>query len=312
MAANPRKKARRSYSRRNFLESAGVGSVAFQAGSARAQQTPAGPFVPTTEPRKLLANLYLLEDTCNVYLVKNGSHGVLIDFGSGRILDYLPQLGVSKIDWILHTHHHRDQAQGDAQAVRQRIPIAVPAHERHLFEEAENFWRNRRIYHLYYTRNDFFTLTHNIPVAGLLRDYDTFRSGDLEVFVLPSPGHTLGSVTLMASVDGQKVAFSGDLMHSPGKIQTIYDLQVTYGMHEGVDFSVYSLSRLAELKPQLLWPSHGEPISDPLPGISELIGKLSDFNELTGSGALTIKNMPIQVSPHLIAHAQTTSSFYAT
>jgi hypothetical protein len=36
--------------------------------------------------------------------------------------------------------------------------------------------------------------------------------------VLPTPGHTLGSVSLIMDVDGKRTAFSGDLMHSPGKL----------------------------------------------------------------------------------------------
>src|ERR1051326_7316379 len=132
----------------------------------------------------------MAEDTCNVYLVRDGSRGVLIDFGSGAILGHLGDLGVTPIDWVLHTHFHRDQAQGDPLAAERRIPIAVPAHERHYFENAENFWRNRRIFELYDVRNDFFSLTRNVPVAASLRDYDTFRWRQLEFFIQPTPGHT--------------------------------------------------------------------------------------------------------------------------
>jgi glyoxylase-like metal-dependent hydrolase (beta-lactamase superfamily II) len=172
-------------------------------------------FFPASDLKKLSENLYLLEDTCNVYLVRDGSRGLLIDFGSGTILKYLSGLGISKVDWVLHTHHHRDQCQGDYQAVERSIPIAVPAHERHLFADAENFWRNRRVFHLYYVRNDFNTMTENIPVASLLHDYGTFRWGNRDIFVLPTPGHTLGSVSLVMEVDGKRTAFTGDLMHSP-------------------------------------------------------------------------------------------------
>ena len=125
-------------------------------------------------------------------LVRDGSRGLLIDFGSGKILDYLPGLGISKVDSILHTHHHRDQCQGDYKAVERSIPIVVPAHELHLFADAENFWRNRRVFHLYYVRNDFNTLTENIPAASVLRDYGTFRWNNRDIFVLPTPGHTSG------------------------------------------------------------------------------------------------------------------------
>ncbi len=43
-------------------------------------------------------------------------------------------------------------------------------------------------------------------------------------------------------------------MHSPGKVQTLYDLKYYHQEHEGVDFSIYSLTELAKLKPALLCP----------------------------------------------------------
>ena len=186
-------------------------------------------------------------------------------------------MGISKVDWILHTHHHRDQCQGDPRAVEREIPIAVPAHERNLFADAENFWRNRRVFHLYYVRNDFNTITRNIPVERPLADYSTFRWNKTEFFVLPTPGHTLGSITLLANVDGKQVAFSGDLMYAPGKIQNLYDTQVNYGGAEGIDLGIYSLARLREQKPELLCPSHGEPIANPDAAIGETIGRLTDY-----------------------------------
>ena len=155
-----------------------------------------------------------------MYVIRDGSRAVLVDFGSGKILDHLSALGISKIDWILHTHHHRDQCQGDYKAVERGIPIAVPAHERHLFADAENFWRNRRVFHLYYVRNDFNTITENIPVARALADYSTFRWEKTDFFVLPTPGHTLGAATLLATIDGRKIAFSGDLMYAPARSRT--------------------------------------------------------------------------------------------
>ncbi len=246
-------------SRRSFLQRTGAGLAATPLGAAPlpAQAPEQSGFQPGAKPEKLSDNLFLLEDTCNVYLIRKGDRGLLIDFGSGKILDYLGDLGISRIDWILHTHFHRDQAQGDPLAVAQRIPIAVPQHEREFFESAENFWRNRRIFEMYEVRNDFFSLTKNVPVTALLRDYGTFRWEGLEIFIQPTPGHTLGSITLVTRVDGKNVAFSGDLLHSRGKVQTLYDLQYYYSEHEGVDLSIYSLTELAKLKPELLCPSHG-------------------------------------------------------
>ncbi len=299
-------------SRRGFLQTGIAGAAATQLKSSSVSEPELPRFKPNAKPRKLSENLFVLEDTCSVYLIRDGAHGLLIDFGSGAILNHLGDLGVSAIDWVLHTHHHRDQAQGDHLAVAARIPIAVPLHERHLFEGVEDFWRNRRIFELYYVRNDFFSLTRNVPVSAVLRDYDTFRWRERDFFVQPTPGHTPGSITLVTQMDGRKVAFSGDLMHSPGKVQTLYDLQYYYGEHEGVDLSAYSLAELSKLKPELLCPSHGEEVADPIPGMEQLIGKLADWYRFWHpGGGFTLDNRPRELTPHVIAHAQTTSSFYA-
>src|SRR5262245_37056719 len=94
-------------------------------------------------------NLYWYRDTCNVYLLARGAHGLLIDFGSGGVLDHLHEAGVREVEWVLHTHHHRDQCQGDPILDERGIPIAVPEREMALFVEADAFWRLKRIYDNY-------------------------------------------------------------------------------------------------------------------------------------------------------------------
>jgi glyoxylase-like metal-dependent hydrolase (beta-lactamase superfamily II) len=261
-------------------------------------------------PRRLSENLWVFEDTANVYVVRDGASCVLIDFGSGVVLDHLPELGITQVDWILHTHHHRDQCQGDNRAVELGIPIAVPAHERHLFEDAENFWRNRRVYHLYYVRNDFNTAVSNIPVAASLHDYETLQWRNIDFQILPSPGHTPGSISLLAEIDDRTVAFTGDLVHSPGKILTLHDTQFQYGGIEGVDLGAHSLLQLALRSPSLVCPSHGMPFEDADRALRETAAKLADYVRFMGASP-TIDNRPYAISPHLIVSHQTDSSFYA-
>ncbi len=304
-------------SRRGFLRTVGAAaaapsitppaSEASQGEKARPRRTS---FSPGSQIRKISENLFLLEDTCNVYLIRDGNRGLIVDFGSGKILDYLQGLGITRVDWILHTHHHRDQCQGDYRAVERSIPIVVPAHERHLFADAENFWRNRRVFHLYYVRNDFNTITENIPVASVLHDYGTFRWDQRAIFVLPTPGHTLGSVSLLMDVDGKKTAFTGDLLHSPGKIVNLWDTQINYGGAEGIDLAAYSLARLREQKPALICPSHGNPLPDPDKGIEQTIDRLVEYYRFQTGNNPSLSFRGYAVSPHLIAHALTTSSFY--
>ena len=304
--------------RRDFLRNAGAGLVAGELAGVPpgiARPAPAAAtvhFMPQGGLTQVSPNLYLLRDTCNVYVLKDGNRALLIDFGSGHVLNLLGQIGVTRVDAILHTHHHRDQCQGDSRAAAERIPILVPEHERYLFEEAENFWRNRRIFELYYVKNDFFTVTRDVPVAGVLRDYDTHRWGAYELLIHPTPGHTLGSVSLLGKVDGKKVAFSGDLIQAPGKVVNLYELQYSYGSTDGVDYAVFSLTRLREQGPELVCPSHGEPFSSPAAGLDDLIRKLRGWYAAYDPGStLTVDNKPYAVTPHLVASYQTTSSSYA-
>ncbi|MFL6416486.1 MAG: MBL fold metallo-hydrolase [Bryobacteraceae bacterium] len=299
---------RGEFSRRNFLQSSASGAAAVNGG---AKSIGRSGFGTNARPVKLSDNLFRLEDTCNVYLIRRNERALIVDFGSGKILEHLRDLGISQIDWIFHTHHHRDQAQGDLLAVAQKIPIAVPEFERQFFDDAENFWRNRRIFELYDIKNDFFSLTRNVPVARLLRDYETFHWQGLDLFVQPTPGHTPGSVSIVAQIDGKRIAFSGDLIYSPGKVQTLYDLQYYYQEHEGVDLSIYSLAALEKLKPELLCPSHGAPISEPLGAMAELSRKLTEWHHYWYKHPPTSELEPSAISPHLVANTEATSTFYA-
>ena len=85
---------------------------------------------------EILPNLHRLEDSCNVYVLTDGDRALLIDCGSGAVLDALPALGVKQVDWVLFTHHHRDQCYGADRLVSHGARLAVPEHERFLFEQA--------------------------------------------------------------------------------------------------------------------------------------------------------------------------------
>jgi hypothetical protein len=67
--------------------------------------------------QKLSDSLFLFEDTCNVYVLREGNSALLIGFGSGEILNRLSGIGVTSVDQVLLTHH---------QALHQlRLPFAL-------------------------------------------------------------------------------------------------------------------------------------------------------------------------------------------
>jgi glyoxylase-like metal-dependent hydrolase (beta-lactamase superfamily II) len=246
-------------------------------------------------------HLYRYEDICNVYILKDGNRALLVDFGTGSILEHLGEIGVSEVDWLLHTHHHRDQCQGDFLANRAGIPIGVPVHERPYFDQVEVFWGSRPIYDAYDTRMSFFTLTQSVEVARSLMDYDVFRWGPYEFLIQPTPGHSVGHTSFLVEIDGKRVLFAGDLIAEPGKMHTLYDLQFTYNGSDGCEFEIYSLMVTRNQSIDLACPSHGDPFGNYADAAMALEGKLRAYLKHRWDIQTTAADVkPIVVSPHLL------------
>src|SRR5919206_5181161 len=99
-----------------------------------------------------------VRDICNVYVLRAGAEAVLIDFGSGAVLDHLDDLGVERVTDVLLTHHHRDQLQGLARAADAGIRIWAPPVERELIDGVDRHWLARPIDDDYDLREDRFSL----------------------------------------------------------------------------------------------------------------------------------------------------------
>jgi glyoxylase-like metal-dependent hydrolase (beta-lactamase superfamily II) len=271
--------------------------------------------VTFTEP---IPGVLRFEDTCVVYAVRcpdDPSAAVLIDLGSGDVLDQLAEAGIDTVRWVLHTHHHRDVCQGDERAAGRGIPIAVPATERHYFERAEDFWENRQLLHLYDTRNDYNTLTASVPVAADLVDGEVFDAGGIQFEVVPTPGHTKGSITLLTTIEDRIVAFSGDLVHAGGTVATLYDLQYGYGSFDGLDLARASMLRLRKRRPEVLLPSEGAVIEDAdgvLALAEQRLGRYWDY-----TGRTEPRRAPSVVSatfkhltPHILECTNSVANFF--
>jgi len=217
-------------------------------------------------------SIYLFNDTCNIYLIKRGSSCLAVDFGSGKILEVLPEIGVSGIEWVIHTHYHRDQCQGDFLLTDTRI--AVPASEVERFRDVEKFWEKFTNFHKY-SFTDFFTLRESISVSAELVPGKAFKWKDIEFVTLSTPGHTPGSISLMADIDHKRVVFTGDVIHSPGKIWRFFDLQWTYAQADGLAPLKQSIIDLLRVDADLLLPSHGEVMDFPRDALEMLQRQLA-------------------------------------
>jgi glyoxylase-like metal-dependent hydrolase (beta-lactamase superfamily II) len=146
--------------------------------------------------------VFCVADTCQVYLLVAdlppgaGPHdlptAVAVDFGSGRALDLLPELGISRVTDVLMTHHHRDQAQGLPRAHAHGARIHVPPVEVELFDRVDQMWRGRSLDNDYQLRDDRFSLLEPVPVTATVLEYRTVDYGGVRLRTVPTPGTRSG------------------------------------------------------------------------------------------------------------------------
>ncbi len=268
--------------------------------------------------KTILPHTYRFEDTCNTYVLTRDDRAVVIDCGSGAVATELAGIGVKTVDWLLFTHHHRDQCFGAKRFLEQGAQIAVPHYERFLFEQATDYWQQKRIYDNYNDRNTFLTIGEDLPVAASLEDYGRFEWGGYSFLILPTPGHTQGSVSLMVDVDRTRVAFTGDLMHAGGKLYQLHAMEYDYGDLTGANWTAQSIDALKKHDVQLALPSHGPAIDEPLRCIDQLDGRLHSLMELQrdrlgpSPGGRFAHETPMEaITPHLLWGTEATcSNFY--
>ena len=264
---------------------------------------------------EVATDVFRVRDTCNVYVLRSGREAVLIDFGTGSVLDRLRELGLDRVTDVLVTHHHRDQVQGLRRAVEAGIRIWAPPVERELLDDIDARWASRQVANDYDLRQDRFSLLEQVEVAGTVDEYRSRRYGGYDVFTLPTPGHTMGSVTYLVEADGRLLAFSGDLVYGEGKVWSLAATQWTYSGVEGPAATHVSCGVLASREPDALLPSHGEPVEDPQAALALVRARLQELIDMRMEEHWDLDDWlarPWQrLSPHLLRNRTSFAHSYA-
>jgi glyoxylase-like metal-dependent hydrolase (beta-lactamase superfamily II) len=262
-----------------------------------------------TQPVSRIADgIFRITDVVNVYVIVGDAvpgaerTAIAVDFGSGLVLDQLSDLGVDRITDVLMTHHHRDQAQGLQRAVAAGVRIHVPPVEQDLFAEASEFWRTRPMYNDYVLRQDKFTILESVPVYDLVPEYRTATYAGIDVEVVPTPGHTTGSVSYLVRRDGHTYAFTGDLIYAPGKVWSLAATQWSYTENEGPAMTVLSAYQLMERELDALLPSHGDVMDAPNAALALLIARMEAYIESRRSEPWDLRAHLYQPYGHLTEH----------
>jgi len=231
--------------------------------------------------------LFLWTDTCNVYAIRDGDAAILIDLGDGSVIEALPQIGVKRIEWVLFTHHHREQCQGYPRLRGIQAKIAVPEAERALFERPASFRKMKP------RLNDPFTVhsasyvrppVQAIPVDRAFSRMDTFRWNQYEFWCVDTRGNSPGSMSYLVKVKGLWFAFSGDVMLDGARMHNYFDTEWDYSFASGIYALHNSAALLQSFDPFLLLPSHGPVIPKPNPQLQQYQKKLRRLESMVVRG----------------------------
>ncbi|MCL5281532.1 MAG: MBL fold metallo-hydrolase [Planctomycetes bacterium] len=229
------------------------------------------------------SNLFVWTDTCNVYVLREGDAALLIDLGDGSVLDHLGEIGVRRVEWVLFTHHHREQCQGAAKLAAWKPQVAVPEIERALFEEPTRFRKAKP------TLGDAYTVhgasyvrppIESVRLNRTFKDLDVFTWRGREFRCLDTKGNSPGGMSYLWKVDGRWIGFSGDVMLDGAKMHTWFDTEWDYGFAKGLYELISSVSLLQSYAPAYLLPSHGEAVSRATEQLQEYQSKLRTLARL--------------------------------
>jgi glyoxylase-like metal-dependent hydrolase (beta-lactamase superfamily II) len=183
----------------------------------------------------IATNLYVLGDEASREAIAIDTATPCVEWLTGTLAERGWTLKL-----IVSTHRHWDHI-GDNAAVSQATGAKIAAHalDRHGLERPEPIWAP-------------FPIPPSVPALDLAEG-SRIRFGDIDLEVLHTPGHTEGSVCLLAA--GERLLFSGDTLFTGSWGRT--DLPGGSDEH-----MVDSLGRLSRLDTDLrVLPGHGNATS---------------------------------------------------
>jgi glyoxylase-like metal-dependent hydrolase (beta-lactamase superfamily II) len=224
--------------------------------------------------------------TESLSLVHGSVNGVTIERNGKRLIIYGdPDNGIRNADMVLFTHFRRDVAYAGVRLIQNGAKAVVPAGEKQYFTGCDSIWKefSKSRFHDYYCQTTKI-LSSPVNVSGVARGGDVIAWEDLKIDVLSTPGFTRGAVAYLVEIDGKKVAFSGDLIYGNGQIFDLYSLQDSYesiGGYHGyatrLGNIISSLQLVAEQKPDIIIPSRGPVIYDPVQAIDSLVTRVREL-----------------------------------
>jgi glyoxylase-like metal-dependent hydrolase (beta-lactamase superfamily II) len=196
------------------------------------------------------------------YALVDGNAALLID--APLPADGLRARGVTRIDAVLLTHHHRDSCGAAGSYLAAGVPVRAARESTEWLEpdQVEKYWRESLP-----LRN---SRTAYLVVPAGLRGVDcSLADGQIidrhgwTVRAVATPGHSRDHLAFAArkGKGGPLLLFCGDALTEPGKLWSPYTTDWDHWTDAGLKPAAESLRKLADLRPSVLLPAHGPVIT---------------------------------------------------
>ncbi|HDN98128.1 MAG TPA: MBL fold metallo-hydrolase [bacterium] len=197
---------------------------------------------------RIRENLYLLfkgnEKNCNVFALK-GKDTVLIDCGIPEfykeIIGNMEFFNLPYPSFILITHCHFDHSL--SAYIFEKNGSKIIAHEK----TAEALEKNT-----YMVWPENVSAVKRTKVEMKIKGDTSLNIGGIKIDFIHTPGHTSGSSSFLAYLNGEKYLFTGDLILEGGKV----------GWKGSIGFDLEklkeSLEKIKKIDFDLLLPGHGK------------------------------------------------------
>jgi glyoxylase-like metal-dependent hydrolase (beta-lactamase superfamily II) len=196
------------------------------------------------------------------YALVDGDTALLID--APQSADGLRPRGVTRVDAVLLTHHHRDTCAAAGEFLAKRVPVRAPRDSTEWLTPAgiARYWQESLP--LRNSRTAYLVLPVGLEgVDCSLTDGQVIDWHGWKLRVAATPGHARDHIAFLArkGKDGPLVAFCGDAFAAADKIWSPYTTDWDHWTDAGLTPAAQSLRELAAFRPDVLLPAHGVPVT---------------------------------------------------
>jgi len=210
------------------------------------------------------------------YAIVDGETAMLIGAAREMNLEALKSRGITRIDACLLTHHHRDSTASAADFLKAGIRVRAGKGSAEWLapEGVRQFWRtslpivpaDRAPVLRDRSLGIFAYLMQPEGIDGIEFDLEpgqVLRWHGWTITAVSTPGHSRDHTAYVAKRTERDlpILFCGDAFSTPGKMWTPYTLDWDHWTDTGMKAAAESLRTLAALKPGLICPEHGPPLS---------------------------------------------------